>query len=98
DYLIWIIFNSNEIPAEATPGRQTAIQFLKQNGSSIQIASSALSTETLFPANIEVHFGVVGIKRDVLATLLNLEKTNGPLETILHGKDLFFYHEIMHPD
>src|ERR1700761_3507509 len=43
--LISIVFNSNEIPTYSTPDRQTAIQFLKNNGSSIQIASSSLSTE-----------------------------------------------------
>jgi AraC-like DNA-binding protein len=96
--LISIVFNSNEIPTDTTPDRQTAIQFLKSNGSSIQIASSALSTETLFPAGIEVNFGVVGIKRETLAALLDLKKATGPLETILHGDGLFFYHELMHPE
>jgi hypothetical protein len=96
--LISIVFNSNEIPTDSNPDRQTAIQFLKTNGSSIQIASSAVSTETHFPANIEVHFGVIGIQRDTLKTLLNLDKTNGPLETILKSQDLFFYHEKMHPE
>lgn len=96
--LISIVFNSNEIPADVTPDRQTAIQFLKSNGSSIQIASSALSTETIFPANVEVYFGVVGIKRQVLASMLSLDKVSGPLDMILHGNGLFFYHEKMHPE
>jgi len=96
--IISLVFNSNEIPTDTTPDRQTAIQFLKANGSSIQIASSALSTETIFPANIEVSFGVIGITRKQLANLLGLQKTSGPLETILNGNSLFFYHEKMSPE
>jgi len=96
--LVSIVFNSNEIPTDSTPDRQTAIQFLKNNGSSVQIASSALSTETRFPPDMEVNFAAIGMQRATLAALLNLDKTHGPLETILHGKDLFFYHEKMHPE
>lgn len=96
--LISIVFNSNEIPTDTTQDRQTAIQFLKSNPSSIQIASSALSTETHFRAGVEVYFGVIGIRRQVLGVLLGIDKTNGPLDTILHGNGLFFYHETMNPE
>jgi AraC-like DNA-binding protein len=97
--LISIVFNSNEIPMAFTPDRENAVQFLKTNGSSIQIAATALSTETFFPANAEVYFGVIGIRRQVLSSLLRIgSKINGPLETILHGDTLFFYHEKMHPE
>jgi len=96
--LISIVFNSNEIPTNATPDRQSAIQFLKNNGSSIQIASSALGTETFFPAGSEVNFGVIGIKRQVLCSLLRIDQVSGPLETILRGDGLFFYHEKMNPE
>jgi len=75
--LISIVFNSNEIPIDVTPDRQRAIQFLKNNGSSIQIASSALSTETIFPADVEVYFGVIGIRRHVLASMLGVKKVTG---------------------
>jgi AraC-like DNA-binding protein len=96
--LISIVFNSNEIPVNATIDREAAVQFLKTNGSSIQIASTALATETIFPANIEVYFGVIGIRRQMLSTLLRIGRVNGPLETILHDHTLFFYHEKMHPE
>ncbi len=96
--LISIVFNSNEIPAGFTADREDAIQFLKNNGSSIQIASTALSTETFFPANSEVYFCVIGIKRQVLSGLLRIENLSGPLATILNGNTLFFYHEKMNPE
>lgn len=98
DDLISIVFNSNEIPAAATTDREAAVQFIKQNGSSIQIASTALSTETIFPANVEIYFGVIGIRRQMLSNLLRLDKVNGPLETILHSNSPFFYHEKMLPE
>jgi AraC-like DNA-binding protein len=96
--LISIVFNSNEIPAGANVDREAAVQFLKNNGSSIQIASTALSTETIFPANVEIYFGVIGIRRQMLAALLRVDKVSGPLETILHGSTPFFYHEKMRPE
>ena len=96
--LVSIVFNSKEIPTGLTADRQSAIQFLKNHGSSIQIASSSLGTETSFPAHIEVYFAVIGIQRQVLSSLLRIDKVNGPLETILHGNSLFYYHETMHPE
>jgi AraC-like DNA-binding protein len=94
--VISIVFNSNEIPSGQAVDRERAIQFLKTNGSSIQIASAALGTATYFPANIEVDFCVIGIRQPVLSSILRLDKTSGPLETILNGKTKFFYHETMH--
>ena len=96
--LISIVFNSNEIPTSLSPDRQSAIQFLKTNGSAIQIASSSLGTETFFPAHSEVYFGVIGIKNWLLASLLRLEKPNSLMDAILSGGTLFFYHESMLPD
>ena len=96
--LVSIVFNSNEIPMAFTEERESAVQFLKTNGSSIQIASTALATETFFPANTEVYFGVIGIRRQVLATLLRIAEISGPMETILHSNALFFYHEKMLPE
>ena len=96
--LVSIVFNSNEIPMAFTEERESAVQFLKTNGSSIQIASTALATETFFPANTEVYFGVIGIRRQVLASLLRIAEISGPMETILHSNALFFYHEKMLPE
>lgn len=96
--LISIVFNSNEIPAKSAIDRHIAVEFLKKNGSSIQVASTAISTETIFPANIEIYFGVIGIKRRMLSQLLRVDELNGPLGTILHSNNVFFYHEKMHPE
>ncbi|MBB6107856.1 AraC-type DNA-binding protein [Mucilaginibacter lappiensis] len=96
--VISIVFNSNETPTGLAADRENAIQFLKNNGSSIQIASTALGTETFFPAYSEVYFGVIGIRRQVLLSLLRIDQVSGPLETILFGNTMFFYHEKMNPE
>src|SRR6185312_3410827 len=51
--LISIVFNSNEVPTDSTSDQFNALQFLKNNGSAIQISSSILGTETRFPPNTE---------------------------------------------
>ncbi|MBK0379285.1 helix-turn-helix transcriptional regulator [Mucilaginibacter segetis] len=96
--LVSIVFNSNELPAGSAADRETAVEFLKKNGSSIQVASTAIATETIFPAHVEVYFAVIGIRRQLLADILRVDPANGPLNTILHGDSLFFYHEKMHPE
>jgi len=96
--LISIIFNSQEVPSHDSADQQSAIQFLKTNGSAIQIASSSLGTETLFPAGREVNFGVIGIRSSLLASLLHMTKPQGALATILNSEADFFFHESMTPD
>lgn len=96
--LISILFNSQEIPTSLLPAKQNAIQFLKNNGSAIQIASSALDTESIFPAGSEVYFAAAGISTRRLASLLGMEKPNSLVETILQGETTFFYHENMSPE
>lgn len=93
--LISILFNSREIPTDVATLTQSAIQFLKKNGSAVQIGSSSLGTETFFTANTEIHFAVIGIKPQRLASILNIEKPNSIVKTILNGDDAFFYHESM---
>lgn len=96
--LISIVFNSNEIPTDSPNDQQNALRFLKHNGSAIQIASSILGTETLFPQNTEVYFAVVGITRALLASMLNIKKGNSLVQKMLNGNDTFFFHENMAPD
>ena len=93
--MISIVFNSHEIPSDHTADQESAIRFLKTNGSAIQIASSSLGTESFFPSNSEVHFAVISIKSQLLASLLQIEKPNKLIETILASDSSFFYHENM---
>jgi AraC-like DNA-binding protein len=96
--LVSIIFNSNEIPTGSPVDQQDALQFLKENGSAIQISSSMLGTETLFPKNAEVYFVVIGIRAPLLASILKIEKGNNVVQKILSGDSTFFFHENMTVD
>jgi AraC-like DNA-binding protein len=96
--LISIVFNSNEIPTDSPVDQQNALQFLKENGSAIQISSSILGTETLFPKNAEVYFVVIGIRAPLLGSILKIEKGNNVVQKILSGDATFFFHENMTVD
>ena len=97
--LISIIFNSHEVPTHLSADKQQqVIQFIKANGAAIQIASSALGTETFFPANSETYFGVIGIQPQLLASLLAMKKPNCLMAAILNTDVPFFYHERMSPE
>ena len=96
--LISIIFNSNEIPTGSLVDQQDALQFLKENGSAIQISSSILGTETLFSKNTAIYFVVIGIRAPVLASILKIEKGNNVVQKILSGDTSFFFHENMTVD
>ncbi|MCW3083487.1 MAG: transcriptional regulator, AraC family [Bacteroidetes bacterium] len=94
--LISIVFNSTEIPTDGD--KRSVCSSFKKNGSAIHISSSALGTETFFPANSEIYFTVLGVKPQSLAAMLRIEKTNSIVETILSGKTNFFFHEQMTPE
>ena len=96
--LISIVFNSNEVPTDSTGDQVNALQFLKNNGSAIQISSSTLGTETRFSPDTEVYFAVIGIKAPLLASILNIKKGNSLIKKILNGASSFFFHENMSVD
>jgi AraC-like DNA-binding protein len=96
--LVSIVFNSNEIPTGSPIDQQEALQFFKENGSAIQISSSIMGTESLFPKNSEVYFAVVGIRAPLLASILKIEKGNNVIQKILSGNSTFFFHENMSVD
>jgi AraC-like DNA-binding protein len=96
--LISIVFKSQEVPLSQSSLQEEAIQFLKANQSAIQIASSSIGTETIFKQGAEVYFGVVGLSPQRLSSLLNLERPNAQMATILSGEESFFYHESMTPE
>lgn len=93
-----IIFNSSGVPSGCPHDKEKALQFLKKNGSAIQISSIILGTETFFPEKSEVCFAAVGIKRSLLASMLKIEKGNNLIHEILYGTDTFFFHERMSVD
>jgi AraC-like DNA-binding protein len=95
--MVSIIFNSQEVPTHLTD-KQHILHFLKTTDCAIQIASSSLGTETLFPAGSKVRFAVLGASAPFLSALLRIKQPNSLVATILDGKASFFYHECMTPD
>lgn len=91
--LLSIVFYNKEIPVSNIRNKEEVIQFLKKHDSSIQISSSALATETLFPKNTDIYFVVIGIQKSSLKALLEIEKSNSLYDNIINGQCLFYYCE-----
>jgi AraC-like DNA-binding protein len=95
--LISLIFNSNEEPVSLL-ANEKQIHFAKNTEYAIQIASTDLDSTIRFTAHTEIYFTVVGIILPQLRALLNIEKPNTVVQTILSGQAGFLYYESMGPD
>ena len=96
--MVSVVFNSHEIPTGEVNDKENLVQSLNKNESTIQVASSLLGTETVFPANKDIRFMVVGVRRPALKSLLQAKNLNNQVQTILNSKSTFFYHEQMSAD
>jgi AraC-like DNA-binding protein len=93
--LISIFFYNNEQPLDLVYNEDKTVKFSRKNESAIQVTTNDLSSIIRFPANTEIHYIVVGITSQMLATLLNVKKTNNLIETITSGVASFLYFESM---
>lgn len=91
DDLVTFIFHSNESPVNMIAEGQPRIQMSGNNESAIQIASSNLNSVSHFPANTDIYFTVVAIRRDRLKNMLHLQKRNNLVESILSETTFLFY-------
>src|SRR5699024_2422898 len=87
-----------EIPTGDVKNREQLIQYLESGESTIQIASSSIGTETYFKANSDIRFMVVGVSRETLNALLQVNTPNKQVQTILDSRSTFFFHEQMTAD
>jgi AraC-like DNA-binding protein len=92
--MISIIFNCNEVPVSHST-EENEIQFTKNNSFAIQIASTDLNSISRFPANAEIDYVVVVASVSKLKTLLNINKPNCAVQTILSGNSGFLFYERM---
>ncbi|TDH29148.1 hypothetical protein EXU57_03515 [Segetibacter sp. 3557_3] len=83
--LISIFYYNNEQPLDLVYNEQNSLRFSRKNESAIQVTTNDLNSIIRFPANTEIHYIVVGITGQKLATLLNVEKPNNLLQTITGG-------------
>ncbi len=98
NHFISIVFNTQEIPTPQLQDKKQLLKFMKEHQSTIQIASSALGTETLFKAGKEIKFVVVGIPAELLTNFLQLQEPNAQIQTILKDEKPFFFHEPLTAD
>lgn len=97
--MLSLVFYNREVPVSEDQNKEAVMRFLKQHDSSIQIASSALSTQAFFPKNTEIHYMVIGIRRKTLKSLLKIPHSNNELlNHLAHGNTLFYYCEELTKD
>jgi AraC-like DNA-binding protein len=96
--LVSIFFYNNEQPIDLLYNDDKPVKFSQSNNSAIQITSSDMNSVIKFPANCQTNYCVVGMPASKLSALLNMEKPNSIIETILSGKDSFVYFESMNPE
>ncbi len=92
--MVSIIFNCNEVPVSHSI-EDSEIQFSKNSRFAIQIASTDLNSVSRFPANAEIDYIVVVASVSKLKTLLNINKPNSAVQTILSGTPGFLFYESM---
>ena len=92
--MVSIIFNCNEVPISHST-EENEIQFSKNNRFAIQIASTDLNSVSCFPANAEIDYVVIVASVSKLKTLLNINRPNCAVQTILSGTPGFLFYESM---
>jgi AraC-like DNA-binding protein len=96
--LVSIFFYNNEQPIDLVYNDDKPVKFSQSNDSAIQITSSDMNSVIKFPANSQTNYCVVGMPASKLSALLNIEKPNSIIETILNGKDSFVFFESMNQE
>jgi len=92
--LVSIIFHSNEVTASVDTGEK-ANPLSRSSAFAIQIASTDLNSKIRFPANTDIYFLVIGIRKDALKELLAIKYPNSVVQTILNAEPGFLFYESM---
>lgn len=95
--LVSIIFHSNEDAGSVNTGGKADV-LSRSSAFAIQIASTDLHSQIRFPANTDIYFLVVGIRKDALKDLLGITNPNNVVQTILNAAPGFLYYESMTMD
>jgi len=92
--LVSVIFHSNESTASVDTGDRVD-PLSRTTDFAIQIASTDLNSQIRFPANTDIYFLVVGIKKNALRELLAIRQPNSVVQTILAEAQGFLFYESM---
>jgi AraC-like DNA-binding protein len=95
--MVSIILNCNESPASLAIGNNE-IRFSRKSGFAIQISSTDLNSVYRYPANMEVNYTVIGIRVSRLSSMLQTNRSNSTVRTILDDAPGFLVYENMWAD
>jgi AraC-like DNA-binding protein len=93
--VISIIFYNNEDLVTLVANDQNQQQFSRYNDMAIQIASNNLDSVIAFPAHKEIYYMVAGISITQLQAMLQMDKPDPLIESIINPKGSFLFYESM---
>lgn len=92
---ISVIFYNNEEPVSLITDDQEQHHFSRYNDMAIQIASNNIDSLITFPAHTEIYFTVIGLSATRLKGLLELNRPDHLIDTIVNPKESFLFYESM---
>lgn len=93
--VISVIFYNNEEPVSLVTDDQEQHHFSRYNDMAIQIASNNLDSLITFPADTEIYYTVIGLSATRLKDLLELNRPDHLIDTIVNPKESFLFYESM---
>lgn len=91
--IVSITFYAMALPNNFLSNEKRTFACRRLDNSAIEIASSDLNSEIRFPADTEILFTVIGIRKSTLSDLLDLERSYPLIENITRDHSSFLYHE-----
>ena len=95
---ISVMFYNNEEPVSMVGDKEEQRSFSRYNDMAIQIAANNLDSLITFPAHTEIYYTVIGISATYLSGLLELNRPDHLIDTIVNPKGSFLYNESMGTD
>lgn len=92
---ISVIFYNNEEQVSLITDDQEQHHFSRYNDMAIQIASNNFDSLITFPAGTEIYFTVIGLSATRLKGLLELNRPDPLIDTIVNPKESFLFYEGM---
>jgi len=92
---ISVMFYNNEEPVSMVADDKEQRSFSRYNDMAIQIAANNLDSLITFPAHTEIYYTVIGISVTYLKGLLELNRPDHSIDTIVNPKESFLFYESM---
>lgn len=92
---ISVMFYNNEEPVSMVADDEEQRSFSRYNDMAIQIAANNLDSLITFPAHTEIYYTVIGISVTHLKTLLEFNRPDHLIDTIVNPQGSFLFYESM---